>query len=569
MINEPGVDESQPIALRRPQREKRSAIPNDYVVYLHESESDLGIENDPVTFSQAMNDVNSDKWLEAMKDELKSMVQNEVWDLVELPEGHQKVGCKWVFKTKRDSRGNLERYKARLVAKGFTQKDGVNYKETFSPVSKKDSFRIIMALVAHYDLELHQMDVKTAFLHGNLNEEVYMNQPMGFIEKGKEHMVCKLKRSIYGLKQASRQWYLKFNDTIVSFGFKENTVDRCIYLKVSGSKFIFLILYVDDILLATNDLHLLYEMKRFLSNNFEMKDMGKATYVIGIEIFRNRSQGMLGLSQKSYINKVLERFRMQNCSASPVPIQKGDKFSLMQCPHNDLERKQMDAIPYASVVGSLMYAQICTRPDISFTVGMLGRYQSNPGLDHWKAAKKVLRYLQGTKEYMLTYKRSDHLEVIGYSDSDYASCVDTRKSTCGYLYLLAGGAISWKSVKQSVIATSTMEAEFVACFEAMVQAKWLRNFISGLGIVDSIARPLKIYCDNSAAVFFSKNDKYSKGAKHMELKYFAVKEEVQKQRVSIEHISTNLMIADPLTKGLPPKTFTGHVERMGLMSNYL
>ena len=539
------------------------------MVYLHESESDLGIENDPVTFSQAMNDVNYDKWLEAMKDELKSMVHNEVWDLVELPEGHQKVGCKWVFKTKRDSRGNLERYKARLVAKGFTQKDGVNYKETFSPVSKKDSFRIIMALVAHYDLELHQMDVKTAFLNGNLNEEVYMDQPMGFIEKGKEHMVCKLKRSIYGLKQASRQWYLKFNDTIVSFGFKENTVDRCIYLKVSGSKFIFLILYVDDILLATNDLHLLYETKRFLSNNFEMKDMGEATYVIGIEIFRNRSQGMLGLSQKSYINKVLERFRMQNCSASPVPIQKGDKFSLMQCPQNDLERKQMQAIPYASVVGSLMYAQICTRPDISFAVGMLGRYQSNPGLDHWKAAKKVLRYLQGIKEYMLTYRRSDHLEVIGYSDSDYAGCVDTRKSTCGYLYLLAGGAISWKSVKQSVIATSTMEAEFVACFEAMVQAKWLRNFISGLGIVDSIARPLKIYCDNSAAVFFSKNDKYSKGAKHMELKYFAVKEEVQKQRVSIEHISTNLMIADPLTKGLPPKTFTGHVERMGLMSNDL
>ena len=167
-----------------------------------------------------------------------------------------------------------------------------------------------MALVAHYDFVLHQMDVKTAFLNGTLNEEVYMVQLMGFIEKLKEHMVCKLKRSIYGLKQASRQWYLKFNDNTVSFGFKEHTVNRCIYLKVSGSKFIFLILYVDDLLLSTNDLHLLYETKRFLSNNFEMKDMGEATYVIGIEIFQNRSQGMLGLSKKSYINKVLERFRM-------------------------------------------------------------------------------------------------------------------------------------------------------------------------------------------------------------------------------------------------------------------
>ncbi|XP_072060230.1 secreted RxLR effector protein 161-like [Arachis hypogaea] len=189
---------------------------------------------------------------------------------------------------------------------------------------------------------------------------------------------------------------------------------------------------------------------------------------------------------------------MAQCSASPVPIQKGDKFRLMQCPKNNLERKQMEGIPYASVVGSLMYAQTCTKPDISFAVGMLGRYQSNPGLDHWKAAKKVLRYLQGTKEHMLTYRRSNHLEVIGYSDLDFAGCVNTRKSTFGYLYLLARGAISWKSAKQSVIATSTMEAEFVACFEAMVQAKWLRNFFSGLKIVDSIARPLKIYCDNSA-----------------------------------------------------------------------
>ena len=189
----------------------------------------------------------------------------------------------------------------------------------------------------------------------------------------------------------------------------------------------------------------------------------------------------------------------------------------------------MENIPYASTVGSLMYAQTCTRPYISFAVGMLGRYQSNPGLGHWKVAKKVLRYLQGTKDHMLTYRRSSHLEVIGYTDSDFASCIDTRKSTFGYVY--PRGVISWKSAKQSVIAASTMEAKFVACFEATVQANWLWNFISGLGVVDSIAKPLKIYCDNTAIVFFSKNDKYSKGAKHMELKYFAVKE-VQKQSVN-------------------------------------
>ncbi len=264
-----------------------------------------------------------------------------------------------------------------------------------------------MALVAHFNLELHQMDVKTAFLNGNLDEEVYMDQLEGFLIKGKEHMVCKLKKSIYGLKQASRQWYLKFNDTITSFGFKENTVHRCIYLKVSGSKFIFLILYVDDILLASNDLGLLSETKRFLSMNFEMKDTGEATYVIGIEIFRDRSRGLLGLSQKGYIDKVLERFHMAECAATLAPICKGDKFSEKDCPQNALEKKRMENIPYASVVGSLMYAQTCTRPDISFAVGMLERYQSNPRMEHWKAIKKVLRYLKGTRHYMLTYRRSD------------------------------------------------------------------------------------------------------------------------------------------------------------------
>ena len=427
--------------LRRSTRQRRSAISDDYVVYSVEHGCDLSIDKDHVSFKKAMECYDSEKWFNAMKEELKSMDDNEVWELVELPNEKKRVGCKWVFKTKRDSKGNIERHKARLVAKGYTQKDGIDYKETFSPVSKKDSLRIIMVIVAHYDLELHQMDVKTAFLNGDLEEEVYMDQPEGFTTPGKENLVCKLKKSIYGLKQASRQWYIKFNDTITSYGFVENTVDRCIYMKVSGSKFILSILYVDDILLATNDKSLLHDVKKFLSESFEMKDLGEASYVIGIEIYRDRKEGLLGLSQQGYINKVLERFGMDKCSPGPVPIQKRDRFSTMQCPKNEMEHKAMESIPYASVVGSLMYASTCTRPDISFAVGMLGRYQSNPGIDHWKAAKKVLRYLQGTKEFMLTYRRSNHLEVLGYSDSDYAGCIDTRKSTFGYIFLLARGRV--------------------------------------------------------------------------------------------------------------------------------
>ena len=236
----------------------------------------------------------------------------------------------------------------------------------------------------------------------------------------------------------------------------------------------------------------------------------------------------------------------------------------MQCPQNEWECKQMERIPYASAVRILMYAQTFTRPDNGFAVGMLGRYQSNPGMDHWKAAKKVMRYLRGTKDFMFTFKRSDNLEVIGYIDLDFVGYVDSRKSTFGYVYMLVGAAISWKSAKQTIIVASTMEAKFVACFEATVHGLWLRNFISGLAIVNTIEKSLRIYCDNSAAIFFYKNDKYSNGVKHMELKYFSVKEEVQKQWVSIEHINNELMVADPLTKGLPPKTFKEHVKRMGL-----
>jgi hypothetical protein len=233
---------------------------------------------------EAMMSENSKKWLEAMEDELSSMSSNGVWDLVEIPDGAKRVGCKWVYKTKYDSKGKVERFKARLVAKCFTQRKGIDYTETFSPVSKKDSFQIVMVLVAHYDLELHQMDVKTAFLNGGLQENVYMAQPEGFVMEDKEHMRCKLKKSIYGLKQASRQWYLKFDEVIKKFGFIENQVDNCIYIKINGSMFIILVLYVDDILLACSDKNLLHETKGFLSSNFDMKDLNDASYVLGTKI---------------------------------------------------------------------------------------------------------------------------------------------------------------------------------------------------------------------------------------------------------------------------------------------
>ncbi|CAL2274253.1 unnamed protein product [Prunus armeniaca] len=566
--NEVVQPQEAPAPQRRSNRNRRPAISQDYVVYLQESEFMASDFEDPLFFNEAINSPEVLKWKEAMESELDSMENNQVWDLVELPEGVKPIGCKWVFKTKKDSMGNIERFKARLVAKGFTQKEGIDYSETFSPVSTKDAFRIIMALTAQYDLFLHQMDVKTTFLNGRLDEEIYMVQPEGFIKEGEEHLVCKLKKSIYGLNQASRQWYLRFDEVVSSQGFTENPVDECIYLKFSGSNFIFLVLYVDDILLATNNLSMLADTKFFLSSHFEMKDMGEASYVLGVEIHRDRSRGMLGLSQKGYIERVLKRFNMLSYASGEVPITKGDKLSRAQSPQNELEKEEMKNRPYASLVGSLMYAQVCTRPDIAFAISVLGRFQANPRNAHWIAAKKDMRYFQRTKSFMLVYQRQESLELVGYCDSDFAGCPDDLKSTSAFVFLLARGAVSWKSSKQSTVAASTMQAEFVACYEATIQASWLKNFITGLCVVDSIARPVQIFCDNSATVFYSRNNKRSAGTKHLEIKFLLVREKIKQGQTRIDHISTHDMIADPLNKAIPNSIFKRHVTSMGILASF-
>jgi len=409
------------------------------------------------------------------------------------------------------------------------------------------------------------MDVKTTFLNRDLYENVFMAQPKGFVMEGKENLGCRLKKSIYGLKQASRQWYLKFDETVRSFGFEENVEDNCIYAKFKNRKFIFLVLYVDYILLASSDMSMLLETKSFLSSNFDMKDLGEASYVLGIEIYRDRKKGVLDLSQKAYIENVLRRYSMHECGISPAPIIKGDVFGNFQCPKTKYEIDRMKSVPYTSAVGCIMYAQVCTCPDLAFTTGMLGRFQKNLGIEYWKAVKKALRYLQGTKSLMLSYRKSDAHKIVGYSDADWAGCKDTRRYMSGYIFTLAGGAIWWRSLKQTIVASSTMYAEFIACYEVTRQPLWLKKFILGLKVVDSIEKPLKLYCDNEPAISYSYNNRSSGAAKHIDIKYYVVKEKVQDQTIEIEHIESEQMLADLLTKGLPSKVFREHLAGMGLM----
>ena len=519
-------------------------------------------DDEPSSFEEAVSCPAKDKWISAMNEELESMKINQVWELVDLPTGRRAIGNKWVLKIKQKADGSIERYKARLVAKGFTQQEGIDYEETFSPVVRFTSIRLILALVAGLDLELHQMDVKTAFLNGELDEEIYMDQPTGFVKEGNEHKVCKLLKSIYGLKQSSRQWYFRFQEVVLSNGFTMIDEDNCVYTKRSKGQFIIMSLYVDDILIAGNDKQFVMEIKAWLSSNFEMKDMGEATYILGVKISRDRSRKLLSLSQETYIKKILERFSMQDCKSFDTPISKCDTLSLEMCPKTQKETDQMKMVPYANAVGSLMYAMMCTRPDICHAVGMVSRYQSNPGQGHWKAVKRVLRYLKGTTDLALCYQGSD-LQLEGYTDADWAGDLDERRSTSGFVFLLGNGAISWSSKKQTCIALSTMEAEFVAFSTAAQEAVWLRNFLDHL-MDASDSGPVPINCDSQAAIAYTKNPKFHCKTKHIDLRYKFARDYVKHKMVDIRYVSTHDMIADPLTKAIPRDVFCKHTKSQGL-----
>ena len=296
------------------------------------------------------------------------------------------------------------------------------------------------------------MDVKTAFLNGNLVEDVYMTQPDGFVLDGKSNMVCKLQRSIYGLKQASRSWNIRFDEPVKEFGFIKNEDEPCVYKKFSGSAVAFLVLYVDDILLIGNDIPNLQSVKTWLSKCFSMKDLGEAAYILGIKIYRDRSRRLLGLSQSTYIDKVLKRFSMEESKRGYLPMSHGISLSKSMCPRTQEERDRMSRIPYASAIGSIMYAMLCTRIDVSCALSTCSRYQSDPGEQHWTAVKNILKYLKRTKDMFLVYGGEDELAVRGYSDASFQTDHDDFRSQSGYVFCLNGAAVSWKSSKQSTVA---------------------------------------------------------------------------------------------------------------------
>jgi transposase InsO family protein len=540
-------------------REKRNKGPRkrlieecDIAHYAFSCAEQVENSHEPSTYTEAVGSGDREKWVSAMQEEMQSLEKNGTWDVVRLPKQKKSVRCKWIFKRKEGlSPSEPPRFKARLVAKGFSQIPGVDYNDVFSPVVKHSSIRTFFGIVAMRDLELEQLDVKTAFLHGELEEEIYMDQPEGFIVPGKEDHVCKLKRSLYGLKQSPRQWYKRFDSFMLSHGFKRSEFDSCVYIKFVDGSPIYLLLYVDDMLIAAKSKKEITTLKAQLSSEFEMKDLGAAKKILGMEITRDRNSGLLFLSQQSYIKKVLHRFNMHDAKSVSTPIAPHFKLSALQCASTDEDYEYMSRIPYSSAVGSLMYAMVCSRPDLSYAMSLVSRYMANPGKEHWKAVQWIFRYLRGTSNACLKFGKVDE-GLKGYVDSDFAADLDKRRSLTGYVFTLGGCAVSWRATLQSVVAQSTTEAEYMAIAEACKESVWLKGLFAELCGDDTC---INLFCDSQSAIYLTKDQMFHERTKHIDVKYHYVRDVVAQGKLKVCKISTHDNPADMMTKPVPVAKF--------------
>ena len=512
------------------------------------------VEHEPTSYREAVTSSEGPQWKEAIKSEIDSILQNHTWELVDLPPGCKPLGYKWIFKKKMKADGTIDKYKARLVIKGFRQREGLDYFDTYSPVTRITSIRMILAIAALRNLEIHQMDVKTAFLNGDLEEEIYMNQPEGFIAPGQENKVCRLVKSLYGLKQAPKQWHQKFDHTMLESGFKINECDKCVYVKDTSSGYVILCLYVDDMLIVGSNDKMIKSTKDMLKSKFDMKDMGLADVILGIKIIR--TQNGLVLSQAHYVDKILNTHNAGDSGLARTPIDTSKHLSKNR-------GAGVAQLEYSRIIGMLMYLMTSTRPDLAYAVSRLSRYTSNPSYAHWGAMTRVLHYLRYSRDYGLHYERYPAV-IEGYSDANWISDIKDSRSTSGYVFTLGGAAISWKSSKQTVIAKSTMESEFIALDKCGQEAEWLRQFVEDIPRWPKPVTAISIHCDSQSAIGRAHSIMYNGKSRHIRRRHNSIRQLLSTGVISIDYVKSKDNIADPLTKGLSRELVSKSSKGMGL-----
>ncbi|RVW83549.1 Retrovirus-related Pol polyprotein from transposon RE2 [Vitis vinifera] len=505
--------------------------------------------NDPKSFKEAVKDVG---WQKPMHEEIRALEENGTWTLEPLPKGKRALGSQWVYKTKYFSNGDIERLKSRLVVLGNHQEASIDYHETFSPVAKMTTVRAFLAIAASKNWELHQMDVHNAFLHGDLEEEVYMKLPPGF-ERSDPNLVCRLRKSLYGLKQAPRCWFAKLVTALKGYGFLQSYSDYSLFTYTKGNVQINVLVYVDDLIISGNDSAALKTFKAYLSDCFKMKDLGVLKYFLGIEVAR--SLAGLFLCQRKYTLDIVSEAGLLGAKPCGFPIEQNHRLGLA----NGELLSNLES--YRRLVGRLIYLAM-TRPYLAYSIHILSQFMQEPRIEHWEAALRVVRYLKGTPGQGILLHADSDLSLQGWCDSDWAACPVTRRSLSGWLVFLGQSPISWKTKKQHTVSRSSAEVEYRAMAAVTCELKWLKGLLLSLGVHHPKA--IKLFCDSQSALHMAKNPVFHERTKHIEVDCHFVRDAITDGLIAPSYVPTVTQLADIFTKALGKKQFDYLLAKLGI-----
>ncbi|KAJ4753743.1 hypothetical protein LUZ62_088148 [Rhynchospora pubera] len=508
---------------------------SDFVAHL------TTIDHEPRTFTQANAHI---EWRLAMSTEIDALAANNTWILVPPPSNQTIIGCKWVYRIKRRSDGSIDRYKARLVAKGYNQQEGIDYFDTFSPVVRPTTIRVVLSIAVSHKWLIRQLDVNNAFLHGDLTERVYMSQPPGFLDSTRPNHVCLLSKSLYGLKQSPRAWFHKLSSTLISLGFFESQYDPSLFISHAHNHITMVLVYVDDIIITGSNPLLVSSHIAHLHTSFSLKDLGDLNFFLGIQITRTPTS--IHLSQSKYIHDILVKANMVHAKHSPSPM--STSISLSNEDSAPFDNPQL----FRSIIGALQYATL-TRPDITFAVNKVSQFMQHPIENHWTAVKRILRFLCGTIKHGLHVQAASNLDINAYCDADWAGCPVDRRSTTGFCIYLGKNLISWSAKKQPTISRSSTEAEYRALAVTCAELLWARYLLQELRVIPS--KPPTIWCDNIGATFLASNPMFHARTKHIEIDYHFCRERIINKEIQVRFISSSDQIADVLTKPLAISRF--------------
>jgi hypothetical protein len=571
LLHDDAVAAGDSLAAQRPRRDvKMSRRMQESIEYLrtranvsmtseHMESNLLAI---PQTYTEAMK--RPDLWFAPMIKELQVMKDKGVYCLVPRPMDKNIVKSRWVFANKYDDSGDIVAHKARLVAKGFTQVLGKDYDETYASVARLESVRLVCAIAASLGLYLWQADFVSAFLNSDNVFEVYMEQPPGF-EEGGDDQVWLLLKTLYGTMQGAHDWARTLERAYMEHGYYSSKADPQVQSRVVGDEITLTSTWTDDILGALSTEEGEMKSKEELARSYELKDLGTAKFILGMKIERNDETGDVRLSQKAYCEQMIERFKMGDAKPRSTPLPVGLVLSIDNLPKTEEEMNDMKNVPYRQALSSLMWLQVATRPDLSYTVNLLSRFANNPGQRHWDALKHTLAYLRGTVDYGITYRHKESLRPFGYVDADYAGDIDGSRSTEGHIFFIAGGPVSWASKRQETVALSTVEAEYTAITWASQQAVWISKFLDEVALRQEL--PTNILTNNQGAIANTVNYKNHRRTKHIRVKYHFVKERVEAGEVSFTYVPSAANLADILTKPLSREAILRACKGIGLLQS--